>query len=235
MLWFRAWLETRSRVAFTLLWLSFFVGVLALAGTGNGAPGNAALGRLLTMMAFPWIFVPVWLAGSGVRTQPGFGRNATRGVHGSTCFTLSLPVTRARLLMVRGALGLLETAAVILVLGAAAWMLFPIVRAASTPIDGMQHLLVVFMCGLAFYGLSVLMATLLDDTWHMWSTTLLIMLLWAPPVRRLLPPALDVYRPFADASPLVTHTLPWPAMALSVVAGGVFVLAALKVVRAQEC
>jgi hypothetical protein len=234
MLWFRAWLETRWRIVFTLAWLSFFVGVLAISGAGSAAPSNAALGRLLSVMAFPWIFVPVWLAGSGVRTQPGFGRNATRGVHGSTFFTLSLPVTRARLLMVRGVLGLLETAAVILVLGAAAWMLFPIVRAASTPIEGMQHLLVVFMCGLAFYGLSVLMATLLDETWHIWSTTFLIMVLWAPTVRRLLPPAFDIFRPLVDASPLVTHTLPWTAMSASVVAGGVFVLAALHIVKTQE-
>jgi len=233
MLWFRAWLETRSRVVFTLVWLSFFIGVLASAGRGNGAVSDIdAVGRLLNIMAFPWIFVPVWLAGSGVRTQPGFGRNATRGVHGSTYFTLSLPVTRARLLMVRGAMGLLETAAVILVMGAALWMLFPPVR--TTPIDGVQHLLVVFVCGLAFYGLSVLTATLLDDTWHMWSSTLVILVLWAPPVRRLLPPAFDVFRPLADASPLLTHTLPWTAMAVSVVAGGAFVLAALTVVKAQE-
>jgi hypothetical protein len=233
MLWFRAWLETRSRVAFTIVWLSFFVGVLAMAGSG-GASGIAAVGRLLFIMAFPWIFVPVWLAGSGVRTQSGFGRNATRGVHGSTYFTLSLPVTRARLLMVRGALGLMETAAIILVLGAALWMLFPVLRTTTTPIEGAQHLLVVFVCGLAFYGLSVLTATLLDDTWHVWSSTLVIMVLWAPPVRRLLPQALDVFWPFTGASPLLTHTLPWTAMAVSVVAGGAFVLAALKVVRAQE-
>jgi hypothetical protein len=98
----------------------------------------------------------------------------------------------------------------------------------------MQHLLVVFMCGLAFYGLSVLMATLLDETWHIWSTTFLIMVLWAPTVRRLLPPAFDIFRPLVDASPLVTHTLPWTAMSASVVAGGVFVLAALHIVKTQE-
>jgi hypothetical protein len=87
---------------------------------------------------------------------------------------------------------------------------------------------------LAFYGLSVLTATLLDDTWHIWSSTLLIMVLWAPPVRRLLPPAFDVFRPLVDTSPLITHTLPWTAMAVSLVAGGVFVLAALHIVKAQE-
>ena len=126
MLWFRAWLETRSRIVFTLVWLSFFVGVLAMAGTGGGAPGNTPVGRLLAMMAFPWIFVPVWLAGSGVRTQPVFGRNATRGSWVDPLYVVAAgdPSATAH---GAGALGLLETAAVTLVSGAAAWMLFPIV------------------------------------------------------------------------------------------------------------
>jgi hypothetical protein len=235
MLWFRAWLETKWRVAFTIVWLSFFVGVLATAAANGGdVPGGVAVARLLNMLAFPCVFVPVWLAGSGVRTQPGFGRSAMRGIHGSTLFTLSLPVTRARLVLTRGALGLIATAGVLVMLGVATWMLFPPLRANATPIAGLQHLLVVFVCGLAFYGLSILTATVLDDVWHMWSSTLLILALWAPPVRRLLPSAVDVFRPLAESSPLVTHTLPWTAMAAAVVAGGVFVLAAVRVVQTQE-
>jgi len=236
MLWFKAWLETKSRVAFTVIWLAFFVGVLAMAGNRSRAPVPVldALAGALMMLGFCWIFIPVWLAGSGVRTQVGFGRNATRGVHGSTHFTLSLPVTRARLLLTRGAVGLLQSAAIVIALGIASWVLLPVLRDHATLTDGLQHLLAVFVCGTAFYGLSMLAATLLDDTWHIWSCTLLIMALWAPPVRRLLPPAFDVFRPLVEASPILTHTLPWTAMAVAVAAGGIFALHALKVVESTE-
>src|SRR5688572_14645917 len=127
MMWFRAWLETRSRVAFTIAWLAMFIGILASASANRrGAPGS--LPRLLDILSFVWVFVPVWLAGSGVRTQAGFGRGATRGLHGSTLFTLSLPVTRTRLMIVRAILGLVETAAVITALGVALWLLLPALR-----------------------------------------------------------------------------------------------------------
>ena len=83
---------------------------------------------------------------------------------------------------------------------------------------GMQHL---WSCSCADWrlGLFVLMSTWLDEMWHIWSTTILILVLWAPPIRRLLPPAFDIFRPLVDMSPLITHTLPWTAMAVSLVAG----------------
>ena len=233
MVWYRAWLETGSRVVFTVLWLAFFVGVLALAGRGPG-PEGVALARTLAILSFTWIFVPVWLAGSGVRTQAGFGRGAMRGLHGSTHFTLSLPVSRARLLLVRGAVGLIESACVIALLGAAVWVLLPVVRNNASLVDLLRHLLGVFTIGIAFFGLSSLTATLLDDVWHVWSSTLVIMALWAPPLRRSLPDAMDVFRPMVEASPLVTHAVPWAAMSVAVVAGGLFMLAAVKVVERQE-
>jgi hypothetical protein len=229
MLWFRAWLETRSRVAFTILWLALFVGILATANREEAGPDR--LGRALGVLAFTWIFVPVWLAGSGVKTQAGFGRGATRGLHGSIHFTLSLPVTRARLLIVRSALGLIETATVIAALGAATWLGLPVLREIA-PAVWLQHLLVAFVCGTAFYGLAVLTATLLDDVVHVWTGTLGIMILWS--VRSRLPEVLDFIRPFADASPVVTGDVPWTAMVVAVAAGGLFVLTALKVVQTQE-
>lgn len=233
MVWFRAWLETRSRIAFTIAWLAVFVGILASASANRGgAPGG--LPRMLDVLAFVWVFVPVWLAGSGVRTQAGFGRGATRGLHGSTYFTVSLPVTRARLVIVRTLLGLIETAAVITALGVALWLLLPVLGTEASVQDGVGHLLVAFVCGLAFYGLSTLTATLLDDVWHIWSSTLAILVLWSAPVRRLLPEGFDVFRPLAEASPLVTHTLPWTAMLVALIAGGVFLLTAVKVAQAQE-
>jgi FtsH-binding integral membrane protein len=233
MLWLRAWLETRTRIAFTLVWLAFFVGVLAASAAQRREGGTLDVVQTLNMLAFPCLFVPVWLAGSGVRTQSGMGRTATRGLHGSTHVTLSLPVTRARLLAVRSALGLVEAAGVIAVLGVAAWLVLPALRATAVS-DGLRHLLVVFVTGTAFYGLSVLAATLLDEMWQMWASTLVILALWSAPVRGLMPQAFDVFRPLSAASPLVTHTLPWTAMLVALVAGALFTLAALKVIEAQE-
>lgn len=235
MVWFKAWLEIRPRALFTGAWLAFFVGVLALTPAPAGASLTTGLDRALAMTALPAIFVPLWLAGSGVRTQAGFGRGATRGIHGSTHFTLSLPVTRTRLVLVRSAVGMLVTAGVAATLVTAAWLLLPALRTNAAPADALRHIVVVVACGLAFYGLSTLVATLFrDDVWHMWSTTLAVMVLWAAPVRRALPPMFDILRPLTDASPLVTHALPWTAVAVAALIGGLFLLAAVRVAEAQE-
>jgi len=62
-----------------------------------------------------------------VATQPSFV--ASKGIHGSTLFTLSLPVTRLRLLSVRAAIGWLEGSGVIAVLCCALWFRSPALRA----------------------------------------------------------------------------------------------------------
>jgi hypothetical protein len=55
-----------------------------------------------------------YLSLSRVTTQPSLV--ASKGIHGSTLFTLSLPVSRLRLMSVRAAIGWLEGAGVIGVL-----------------------------------------------------------------------------------------------------------------------
>ena len=105
--WMKGWLETRSRVIFALLWTASYVLFMAVPGREAGKSSDK-LAIVLSMLALAFVFVPVWLAGSGIRTQPPFGFSSTKGLHGSTLFTLSLPVSRARLLLVRSALGLLE-------------------------------------------------------------------------------------------------------------------------------
>jgi len=49
-----------------------------------------------------------------------------------------------------------------------------------------------------------------------------------------LPPSSNVFRFGADASPLITHTLPLPAMAVSLVASVVLLLTASKIVQTRE-
>jgi hypothetical protein len=65
-------------------------------------------------------------------------------------------------------------------------------------------------------------------------STLAVLALWSAPVRRFLPDGFDVFRPLAEASPLVTHSLPWTAMLVAVVAGGTCLFAAARVVQVKE-
>ena len=96
MLWMKAWLEIRWRLVFSLGVVLAPFGGLYFKG-GGSSPDKAVI--VLTLIAFLCLFCTVFLAGSGIRTQSPI--QGTKGLHGSTLFTLSLPVSRFRLLSVR--------------------------------------------------------------------------------------------------------------------------------------
>jgi hypothetical protein len=237
MLWLKAWLETRSRVVFLILWSSGFL-LLFVGGASREASeaprGVQTVTVVLSAMALVWVFMPAYLAGAGIRTQSGFGAAATKGLHGSTHFTLSLPVSRRRLLLVRATVGFLETLALITLVCAAIWIIFPVLRESATLFEVLQYLLTVYVCSFGVYGLAVLAASLLDDVWIIPVSTVAIVLIWTFQFVGAVPAPLNPFYPMAEGSSLVTHRLPWAAMAVSLALGSACVFAALKVVRKQE-
>ncbi|HJU11180.1 MAG TPA: hypothetical protein VJ728_09905 [Candidatus Binataceae bacterium] len=158
----------------------------------------------------------------------------TKGLQESIYFTLSLPVSRFRLLAMRAGLGLLETAGVSAIVIAIAWNLFPLVQANSTGLDLVQSILAAIVCLACIYFFAVLLASFLEEIWCLWGGFWVITLVWWGTSRLGLPASFDVFAFLTAASPLTTHALPWPAMSISLLLSGVLFLAALKVVRARE-
>ncbi len=224
MLWMKGWLETRWRFVYAL---GLPLAVLAfLRAAGPGGPA-----MMVTVSLF-LIFTPVYLAGTGIRTQSGF--QAMQGLHGSMYYTLSLPVSRFRLLAVRAGCGLLETAAIDAIVMGSAWSLFPLVRANSTSLDLLQLILSAIACTACFFFVSVLLASFLNESWQIFGSLFVVGVLRQATARLALPSSFNVFRFGGDASPLITHTLPWPAMAVSFVVSVILFLAALKVVQSRE-
>src|SRR4051812_14120136 len=110
MLWYKAWLETRLRI---LLLLTIILFVLVQIHWQHAAA--PAMLRTLRGLGFLWAVNSMVLAGAGVRTDSPF--RAMKGIQGSIYFTLSLPVSRLKLLAIRAALGLTAIAGVIIVAG----------------------------------------------------------------------------------------------------------------------
>src|SRR5215467_4323727 len=121
MLWMKSWLETRWRFC-----LALGLGVLSiLMAEQGGGLGTAEHARnLMVMLCVLSVVAAINLAGAGIRTQSDFRRRA--GLHGSTHYTLSLPVSRSRLLTMRALIGLIETITVITFMIVSVWSLFPL-------------------------------------------------------------------------------------------------------------
>jgi ABC-2 type transport system permease protein len=179
MLWSKAWLETRFRfcmgAGLVAAVTAFFVFVHPFVTRQWRAdrvlhPEWAEpewLGRaLVDYPFFLWHFLfadllqSTWILCAVLLGLGGVAREAAQGSAG---FTLSLPVTRRRLLAVRTAVGGAE----VLALGLVPAILVPALSAAAgrayPPGQALAHSLLMAVGGLVFFALSVLLSTLLRD------------------------------------------------------------------------
>ena len=170
------------------------------------------------------------LAGSGVKSQSSIG--FPEGLAESTEFTISLPVSRMLLLTVRAGIGLLETFAATVIIGCMTWGLCPSVAGSMMPADfvrlGLTTLLWLALPYCAALFFEALLIEPLSSVCAGWTLTLLLWLL------HHIAPTVDVIRAFGQASPLLTHRLPWSQLATSGVLAMILFLAAVWAVQRHE-
>jgi len=238
MLWMKNWFETRLRLllAFTVLAFLLVVAYQQFRFAQRAPtplPAETRLQGLLFMIGVYFIMEAIIFAAAGIKTQAPFRR--VKGTHSSTHFTLSLPVSRLRLLAMRMTTGLLALLAIVIagLVGLAILLpiAFPELRFPVS--DFIRYGLAVFACLLGFFSISTLLSAFLDDIWQAWGSMLLSALL-AALASFTLPDQLNPYRVLAGTSPLLTHTTPWGAMAISIVVAAVLITITAKVVQSRD-
>ncbi|HEY1755058.1 MAG TPA: hypothetical protein VGG72_06650 [Bryobacteraceae bacterium] len=228
MLWYKGWLETRIKLLMAVGWMGWFLAAQYMPGLKEPA-GLTGLAISATFIA---VTTPMLLAGAGIATQPAF--QATKGLHGSTHFTLSLPVSRLRLLLTRAGLGWFVFAGAIGLMCSGMWILFPVLRAETTSGQMCEYAGALLACASGFYSIGVLLATFLDEIWRIWAGLFALAMLWLLFNKTTLPASANIFRAMGQGSPLVTHAMPWTAMAFSLGLGAVCFFGALKIVVARE-
>jgi hypothetical protein len=233
MLWYKGWLETRFRLLFLLGVLLSFLLFFYSAGTNRPVGGVKPVAGFISYSVPAFVVMScALLAGAGIATQPSF--QATKGLHGSMMFTLSMPVSRFRLLAVRAGLGWLGVAGALGMLCCGMLFTFPELRARATAGEILEYAEALTTCASALYFLSVLLATLLDDQWRTWGTMISGGAIWWLSANTPLPPSFNIFRAMGEGSPLSGHSMPWTAMGFSLGLAAIFYVAALKVVQTRE-
>ncbi|HEX4810555.1 MAG TPA: hypothetical protein VH325_16575 [Bryobacteraceae bacterium] len=231
MLWLKAWYETRFRL---LLVVVATLVISAVASDSGPASANILpKGLEATTLIGASVLAAIMLAGAGIKTQPA-GFRPTKGLHGSMYYTLSLPVTRSRLFSVRVSLGLAETALVHVLACCAVWLVRPGIRLNAAPSDMFRHGVAAFFCVAAVYSLGVFFATFLDDLYQTWATMFTVMAAIVILNRVPLPPSLDAFLVLSRASPLITHTMPWFAIATLLGLSAMLLLISVRIIRSRE-
>ena len=239
MLWYKSWLETHLK-----LWIALgYTGcLLAIASLRTIAPAllpppahKPSLGSFLTLMmgSFVTMMCGYFFPGAGIATsQHSF--LFLKGLHGSTQYTLSLPVSRFQLLAVRAAVGWLEMAGVIGTFCYGVWLVAPMPFQGVTGFEIFEYVVTVIACASAPYFLSVLLLTFLDDQWRSWGAMIACVAIGGLPNLIRVPAYADILRAMGEGSPLVARAMPWPAMAFSVGLAEILFFTALKIVRIRE-
>jgi hypothetical protein len=217
----KAWMETRWRLLGVAMYL-----LIALAMSSLNPAGT----NILTTLWFMLTFLAISLGGSGVRSQAPLG--FSEGLAGSTQFTLSLPVSRSRLLVVRAVAGLIETAAATVAVACLTWALIPNLRQTAAPGDFARLVITTILFLSAPYCAHVFFTTWVEEPYSMAYATFTLMLLLF--VGHRLAPAMDIVSAFGQASPLLTHRLPWPQLTASMMLALILTIAAVQIVRRRE-
>ena len=182
MLWYKSWLETRWQFAIGLVVLGLSAGgavlaypqLIKLMPMADGVDTTGVLGRRVreglelarTYRGYIW--------------SNSFNQNLTQMatlfaavlgsggpfMHGSALYTLSLPVTRRRLLAVRAATGLAELGAILFAAALVIPALSPAVGERYSVTSALVHALCLFAAAGAFFSLAVLLSTSFGDIWR---------------------------------------------------------------------
>ena len=259
MLWYRAWLETRSR----FLMGAVLVGAVTLFFVAAHPfmirqwqsdlvlhpdwPEPHWFPRALTDYPyFLWHFLfaellqNAWVLSAVLLGLGGLAREAAQGTAG---FTLSLPVTRRKLLAVRTAVAGAEVVA----LGFLPALLLPLLSTAMgreyPVVAGVAHSALMVGGGLVFFAFSVLLSTLLRDE----HTPLLIGVSVAALLYFLIQPYADgatagpvwvrlLNLPGLMAGPaeLEPGTVPWAGLATSLGGAAALLAAAFRIGEARD-
>lgn len=234
MLWYKGWLETRFKLLASFGYLCLLLAFLNSQRNAIPSPGarSAVFGIILFSNPSVMVVACAMLAGAGIVTQPAF--LAIKGIHGSTLFTLSLPVSRLRLFLVRASLGWLEVAGAIGMYCWGMWLVSPQLRTAATALEMFEYAGTLIASASVIYFFAVLLSTFLDGQARIFGTIFGSVVLGVVSSFAPIPASLDIVRAIGEGSPLIAHALPSAAIALSLGLAAILFFAALRVAQTRE-
>jgi ABC-2 type transport system permease protein len=200
MLWYRAWLETRWRFVIGLVLLICsavgFVLVypavlrrLPLASAMGVSGMNGVIGEQIKEAVelaseyrgyvwWQWFRQNLPQTWTVFAALLGTGGLLAQTTGGGALFTLSMPVSRTRLLGVRAATGLTELLVLAIVPALVVPLVSPVIGQSYSVTDALVHSLCLFIAGSVFFSLAFLLSTVFADVWRPALIVIVIATVW---------------------------------------------------------
>jgi ABC-type transport system involved in multi-copper enzyme maturation permease subunit len=233
MLWYKAWLETRSRFCIALVLCVAFCSELLVALPRNmaGKVDLMGLHGVNSALVFIWIFgVTLLMMGGLLRER----------ANGSSSFTLSLPVSRLHLVTVRMVMGVMQS----VVLAIVPWIAMLIVAGAAGKSEYLSqagfHVFLLLAGGVVFLAFALLLSAVIEGeyTAPIVSLGAIILVAYTMSGKDLIPYSpvsfMTGLRYYSFRTSLLTGPLPWfPAVAFVASAVCLFIIS-VKVIQRRD-
>jgi ABC-2 type transport system permease protein len=159
MLWYKAWLETRSRFLISLVGMVALCSVFVLHGDQDAIYEVGTDYYNYLFFAGHEILVMMWALAVTLIMMGGLLREKASG---SSAFTLALPVSRTRLMMVRIGMGLAQAIVLAIAPWAAMFIVGSIFGKTHSVSQAAFYLVLLLGGGLVFFAMAVLVSSLIS-------------------------------------------------------------------------
>jgi ABC-2 type transport system permease protein len=159
MLWYKAWLETRSRFLISLFGMVALCSIFVLHGDRDAIYEVGTDYYNFVLFSGHQILVVMWALAVTLIMMGGLLRERATG---SSAFTLALPVSRTRLIMVRICMGLAQAVVLAIVPWSAMFIVGSIFGKTHSVSQAGFYLVLLLGGGLVFFAMAVLISCLIS-------------------------------------------------------------------------
>jgi ABC-2 type transport system permease protein len=238
MLWYKTWLETRSRFLLSLLNIVALCSFSVYHGTEGAMPYTksdyyfAVLHGGHSLLCMLWVLAVTLLAMGGLLREKAVG---------TAPFTLALPVSRARLLAVRISLVLGEAMALVIVPWIAMFLIGALNGKTHSFYQASFHMVLLAGGGVSFLGMALLISSLVEGEYTAPLVTFGVLI--GISVVLSSSSSLAVYSPiefirgteFLDRhTRLLIAPIPWMRISVNMLIGALLVAISAKSIQARD-
>ena len=238
MLWYKAWLETRSRFLVSFFGIATLCSYNVFHGDRLVPPDYPLLSYYYSvlheshvMLALMWVLAVTLLMMGGLLREKAAGTSS---------FTLALPVSRTRLMSVRICVGFIQAMALAIVPWSIMFLIACVTGKAHAIAQAGFHLVLLAGGGLVFFAMALLISSLVEGeyTAPLASFGILIAILVAigrGPLRPFSPWWFIMGEQYIDAhTRLLVGPIPWLHLAVSVWFAALLTAISVKAVQKRE-
>jgi ABC-2 type transport system permease protein len=162
MLWYKAWLETRTRFSIALAGTTILGAYRIYNLNQDGPPWTHIEFYYFVLRQGHQFLSMMWLLAATLLSMGGLLQEKANG---SISYTLGLPVSRKRLMHVRIGTGLLQAAALVVVPWAAMYTTACLTGPALSITQALFYAVVLSSGGVVFVGLALFVSSLVEGTY----------------------------------------------------------------------